>query len=190
MDSPSFLILHGIENLQPPEHWHHWLTTRLRERGCEVRYPALPEPFEPELARWRETALAQLAELSGERVVVCHSLSCLLWLRIAAEAGNTEVVDRLLLVSPPEDEALPESGNEFRLGTFDLRAVSGGVRSAPRVVRGTQDPYSPSGPPVWIPAVGAELDEIPGAGHITPDDGHGPWPAVERWCFDPGVRIA
>ena len=58
MDSPSFLILHGIENLQPPEHWHHWLTLRLRERGCEVRYPALPEPFEPKLkafvqeARW------------------------------------------------------------------------------------------------------------------------------------------
>jgi len=59
-----------------------------------------------------------------------------------------------------------------------------------RLVRGTEDPYSPHGVPAWAPAIGAEVDELPGAGHITPDDGHGPWPACERWCLDPAVRIS
>ena len=190
MASTSFLILHGIENEQPPEHWHHWLASALLGRGLEVSYPALPDPFEPKLERWRETALAELAELSGERVVVCHSMACLLWLRIAAEARDGEIVDRLLLVSPPEDDELPPAGREFKLAGVDVHRVADGVRSAPRVVRGTRDTYSPSGPPAWITAVGAELDELPGVGHITPDDGHGPWPAVEEWCLDPSVRIS
>ena len=76
----GFLILHGVENHRPPEHWQFLLAAQLVEHGLEVRYPALPEPDAPELERWLATLEQELAALGGEqRVVVCHSLACLLW---------------------------------------------------------------------------------------------------------------
>ena len=34
------------------------------------------------------------------------------------------------------------------------------------------------GAPLGIP-----VDVLPGAGHVNPDAGYGPWPAVEAWCY-------
>jgi len=51
----GFLILHGVENHRPPEHWQFLLAAQLVEHGLEVRYPALPEPDAPELERWLAT---------------------------------------------------------------------------------------------------------------------------------------
>jgi len=45
----GFLILHGVENHRPPEHWQFLLAAALVEHGLEVRYPALPEPDVSEL---------------------------------------------------------------------------------------------------------------------------------------------
>jgi hypothetical protein len=36
----GFLILHGVENHRPPEHWQFLLAAQLVEHGLEVRYPA------------------------------------------------------------------------------------------------------------------------------------------------------
>ncbi len=121
----GFLILHGIENHRPPEHWQFLLAARLVERGHEVRYPALPEPDAPQLERWLDVLDEELSALGGEqRVVVCHSLACLLWFR-AAECGLWAAgpVDRLLLVSPPASECLPDGGASFRLEAFDAGSV-------------------------------------------------------------------
>ncbi len=113
----SFLILHGIGNHRPPGHWQFLLAAQIVEGGHEVRYPALPEPDAPQLERWLDVLDEELAALGGEqRVVVCHSLACLLWFR-AAERGLWAggAVDRLLLVSPPESECLPDGGASFGL---------------------------------------------------------------------------
>jgi uncharacterized protein len=187
--SPSgFLFLHGIDNLRPPEHWQHWLVARLRERGHAVAYPALPEPFSPRPARWREAVLDALGELPAEPVVVCHSLSSLLWVRMAA-AGDLPPAERVLLVSPPHDERLPPNGTDFTVGTVDGDRVRSAVRLPPRIVRGDEDPYLPGDVPRWAEEIGADVDVLPGVGHVTPDDGHGPWPSCERWCLDPSTRI-
>lgn len=186
--APSFLILHGIDNEQPPGHWHHWLASRLRDRGLAVAYPAMPEPYAPDPDRWREHALAQLADLPEPRVVVCHSLGCLTWIRMAA-SDRSPRVGRVLLVSPPHDECLPDNGAAFALGDVDTAAVRAPTAGPARVVCGAEDPYCPGGPPPWAEAIGAEVDLLPGVGHVTPDDGHGPWPSCERWCLDPRVRI-
>jgi serine hydrolase len=34
------------------------------------------------------------------------------------------------------------------------------------------------GAPLGIP-----VDVLPGAGHVNPDAGFGPWPEVEAWCY-------
>jgi hypothetical protein len=44
--------------------------------------------------------------------------------------------------------------------------------------------------PAWALSARFEVDEIPGAEHLNPDDGHGPWPELARWCEDPAARLA
>ena len=182
----GFLILHGIENRRPPEHWQFLLAARLVESGHEVRYPGLPEPDTPLLGRWLDVLGDELAGLGGqERVVVCHSLGCLLWFH-AAERGlpGGRPVDRLLLVSPPASECLPESGASFGLEAFDADAVRASVDGEITIACSDADPYNPSGAQApYGDALGITATIFEGAGHITPDTGFGCWPFASAWCL-------
>src|SRR4051812_21023199 len=110
----GFLILHGIENHRPPEHWQFLLAADLVQAGYDVSYPSLPDPDAPDLGRWLDATARDLAQLRGtDRTVICHSLACLLWFH-AAERNLWEPVDRLLLVSPPASECVPNAGRSFR----------------------------------------------------------------------------
>jgi predicted alpha/beta hydrolase family esterase len=181
----SFLILHGIENHRPPEHWQFLLAARLVERGHAVRYPALPEPDAPELERWLSTLRAELAALGGrQRVVVCHSLACLLWF-CAAERAVGSPVDRLLLVSPPASECVPDGGASFRMDAFDADAVRASVSGEIAIACSDADPYNPAGAQsLYGDPLGVTATIVEGAGHITPDTGFGPWSFAAEWCLD------
>jgi predicted alpha/beta hydrolase family esterase len=181
----SFLILHGIENHRPPEHWQFLLAARLVERDNEVRYPTLPDPDRPELERWLSTLRGELATLSGrQRVVVCHSLACLLWFR-AAERGIGRPVDRLLLVAPPASERVLEGGASFRLDSFEPEAVRSSVSGEIAIACSDADPYNPAGAQaLYGDPLGVAATIVEGAGHITPDSGFGPWPFAAEWCLD------
>lgn len=187
MPETSFLILHGIENHRPPDHWQSWLAGRLEERGHRVHYPGLPAPDAPNYRVWADCLHAHLAELAGDqRVVICHSLACLLWFRAAAELGDEERIDRLLLVSPPASNRVPEAGASFRLDAVDAPSVLASVRDEIRMVCSDADPYNPEGAQrLYGTALGITADVLAGAGHITPDSGYGPWPHAEAWCIDP-----
>jgi predicted alpha/beta hydrolase family esterase len=189
-DPGSFLILHGFGYDGDPEHWHSRLARHLAAQGHAVAYPRLPDPEEPVLSLWLDRVAAELNGLPDrdDVAVVCHSLGCLLWIHGAAELKAP--VGRLLLVSPPADEEVPEPAASFRAGRADVAAIRAGCRAVPRVVRGERDPYSPDGFPGWVARARCETETVAGAEHINPDDGHGPWPAVERWCLDPSASLA
>ena len=186
----SFLILHGIAYDGSRDHWHNRLARRLEELGHTVSYPQLPSPDAPRLADWLailRRELGAMAKPGTERVVICHSLGCLLWIHHVAEPSRP--VDRLLLVAPPDDAQVPLPGDEFRVGHPDAASIRGSSIAAPRLVRGDLDPYSPSGVPEWAVESGCVITRLAGAAHLNPDDGHGPWPSCERWCLDPGVEL-
>ncbi len=99
----GFLLLHGRQNRRPPAHWQHWLAGELSAAGHDVRYPQLPEPDVPVLDDWLAPLGREVAALASSRgrVVLCHSLGCLLWLAAARRGLVTPPVDRVLLVAPP-----------------------------------------------------------------------------------------
>jgi predicted alpha/beta hydrolase family esterase len=188
----AFLFLHGFSHHRPPGHWQYWLADRLRARGERVLYPGLPFEDDPRYAEWREAlhwSLLQLGE--GERVVVCNSLACLLWIRFAAERrADEEPVDRLLLVSPPDSPQVPDKAASFRLDYVDGAAVRASARTRIRIACSDADPFNPRGAERQYAAdLGAEVNIIPGAGHLGPIEGYGPWPSIEAWCLDPAERI-
>jgi predicted alpha/beta hydrolase family esterase len=190
MGEPVFLLLHGLENHRPPEHWQHWLSLQLGERGHTVHYPQLPDPDEPTLAGWKAALDAVLADSAGaDRIVICHSLSCVLWMRHAPAVGAGAAA-RLLLVSPPDPLSVPDNGSDFAHGQFDFDAVRASCSTQIRIAAREEDPYNPRGATLFADALEADVDLIPGPGHINPDDGYGPWPEVLAWCLDPATRLS
>jgi hypothetical protein len=166
-----FLILHGLAG-SGPDHWQTWLAARLRAGGHDVRYPDLPDPDAPDLAAW---LVALDRERASDQVVVCHSLACCLWLHHRARGGAA--ADRVLLVAPP----CPDSGVPEIAGFFPVPREPA-LADGARLVCSDADPYCAMGTVAYYGALQAPVDVIPGGGHLNPEAGLGPWPAVEAWC--------
>jgi hypothetical protein len=189
--SRQFLLLHGVEHHKPPGHWLFQLAAHLRGRGERVSYPQLPDADEPSLERWLETLASELAALDGgERVVVCHSLGCMLWLHHCARATPAQQVDRVLLVAPPSPGVLWRAVESFRPPALRPEALAAVARCGVRLVCSDRDPYCPEGGrALFATPLALEFDLIPGGGHLSEADGYGPWPSMTAWCLDPAVRL-
>jgi predicted alpha/beta hydrolase family esterase len=169
MGRPAYLILHGYQ-ASGPGHWQSWLAGRLRSGDASVRFPDLPDANEPQLETWLE---ALDRELEDEPVVICHSLACLLWMHHAARGGKPAA--RVLLVAPPSLAGAPELLHSF-FPAPDVELTNA------RLVCSDNDPYCPEGAANLY--AGLPTDVLPGKGHINPEAGFGPWPAVEAWARD------
>jgi uncharacterized protein len=173
------VLLHGWYG-SPPPHWQSWLADELRAAGREVRFPDLPDAGEPRLGPWlgtlRET-LTGLPEAGFD--VVAHSLGAITWLHHTADPGDSPRPARVLLSSPPSPTAQIADFLPPPLSVEAVRAAAEGTVLA----GGSDDPWLPEG---IRAAYGVPLrlatTVVPGAGHINPDTGYGPWPAVLDWC--------
>jgi uncharacterized protein len=184
MSDRGFLILHGWQNHRPAGHWQRWLAQELRGSGEQVLYPQLPEPDAPALDAWLEVLRAEMGMLgAGERVVIAHSLGCLLWLRWAERVGGLdEAVDRVLLVCPAGPSALPAALAPFYAPPLDAAAVRRSARSV-ELVCTDADPWCPEGAAAFFGrALDLPVHVIPGGGHLALEDGYGAWPAVATWA--------
>ncbi|MFE1885430.1 RBBP9/YdeN family alpha/beta hydrolase [Streptomyces diastatochromogenes] len=190
MTTRSYLILHGWQNHRPEGHWQHWLAGRLTALGHRVTYPQLPDPDDPDLDVWLDELARHLEELddSGERIVVAHSLSAVLWLHAAARGMKQQrYADRVLLVAPPSGSVLiryPE------VAAFAPPAPDFVPPGDTRLVAGDDDPYCPEGADRLFGApLGIPTDVVPGAAHLDMDAGYGSWPGVLDWCLDGEVPL-
>jgi predicted alpha/beta hydrolase family esterase len=177
MERPAYLILHGYQG-SGPGHWQSWLAGRLRSGDATVRFPDLPDADAPRPQLWLEALERELDAFSEQPVVICHSLACLLWMHHAAHGGKAAA--RLLLVAPPSQTGAPEILHPF----FPVPRVE--FENA-RLVCSDNDPFCPEGAASLYP--GLPTDILPGAGHINPDAGYGPWPAVEAWARDGATPV-
>jgi uncharacterized protein len=179
-------MVHGVQHRRPRAHWLWWLTETLRQGGEQVLYPQFPAPEHPSVREWVDLLHAELGQLGvRERVVVCHSLGCALWLRAAQTLPTDLRVSRVLLVAPLGEQAFSAAnGNEeFKLEHIRPDLLRAASAKPPRVVVSATDPYAPADPKRWSAALGLECDLLPVGGHVTPEDGYGPWPAVLAWCL-------
>jgi hypothetical protein len=182
MRRPSYLILHGYQ-ASGPGHWQTWLAGRLRSGEATVAYPDLPDADSPQLQSWLDGLAGELDALPEPPVVLCHSLACLLWLHHAAAGGRPAA--RVLLVAPPSQTGAPEELAAFFPPPLDPDALAASAPDGARLVCSDDDPFCPEGAaelyggPLRLP-----VDLLSGYGHINPDAGLGPWPAVEEWARD------
>jgi predicted alpha/beta hydrolase family esterase len=202
---PGFLLLHGWQNRRPADHWLHLLADELAERGLVVRYPQLPSPDEPDPAAWEAVVRSEHAALGpGPVTVVCHSLSTLLWLRIQA-GPEPLAAERVALASPPSPELVAgqDAVHAFVDGgadsdpvapgplLFDGRLLTPGSTGDAVVVAGDDDPWLPLGlGDTWRGRLDARQQVVRGGGHLTPESGFGPWPAMTAWALGQRGEVA
>jgi predicted alpha/beta hydrolase family esterase len=189
----QFLVLHGLGNRRPRAHWQWWLVEQLRRRGERVRYPQLPDPDRPALARWLDALATEYAQMgAGERIVVCHSLACALWYQASSRGLIDPPADRLVLVAPPGPSVLAEPASApFAPRSWDAAIMHASCTAPIRLVASDADPYCQEGPAalVYGSTLGVDSDTVDGAGHFTPADGYGPWPALLDWCLDASACV-
>jgi predicted alpha/beta hydrolase family esterase len=119
--------------------------------------------------------------MSGERIVLCHSLGTRLWLLHARE-GAADAAERVLLVAPPCADEIAAVAR-FRpdgVTAEDVRRAAGLTRM---VCAPADDPYCAAGAPAVYGHLGIATDLIEGGGHLNTDAGYGPWPALEAWAL-------
>jgi predicted alpha/beta hydrolase family esterase len=118
--------------------------------------------------------------MGGERILICHSLACLLWL-LHARAGG-DAADRVLLVAPPCTDEI-EAVVRFRADGVTAEQVRAAARTT-RMLCSDADPYCPAGPAsTFGDPLELDYEVLPGTGHLNPDAGFGPWPEVEAWAL-------
>lgn len=186
------LILHGYQNHRPVGHWHRLLTEQLRDAGTQVVYPQLPVSDDPVLADWLEVLETELALLGDparvERIVVAHSLGCILWLHAAARGLVDPPVDRVLLVAPPGPDETAELIAAFAPVVLPSAARLAAASASTRLVCSDADPWCAVGAvAAYATPLGIDYDIATGAGHLTLADGFGPWPQLRAWIEDPAV---
>ncbi|WP_406279001.1 alpha/beta hydrolase [Streptomyces sp. NBC_00191] len=184
----GFLILPGWQNHRPAGHWQHWLAGQLTTLGHAVDYPQLPDPDDPDLEQWLAELRTRLSVLRGQqRTVICHSLTCLLWLHAVARNAAPVPVDRVLLIAPPSASMLEQYAEVAEFTPPPVTAVQlSAAAKYTRLVAGDNDPYCPEGAVVaYGEPLGLPADILPGAAHLDLEAGYGSWPSLLDWCLAP-----
>ena len=192
--SRRYLVLHGLANHRPQAHWEWWLVDQLRAQGEQVLYPQMPNADAPQLDAWLDLLVTEWAQMGdGERIVVAHSMGCVLWYEASTRAVLGPVADRALFVAPPGPSFIrtPIVASFFS-GPWQAAPLHSSSRSRIRLVASDADPYCTDGPAsaVYGEPLGLDAETITGAGHLTIGDGYGPWPGVLAWCLEPTTRFS
>ncbi len=173
------MFLHGLDG-SGPDHWQRWLAERLIADGAPVRFPDLPDAHDPQPAAWEGAVRAEVAEAGANCTVLCHSLACLAWLRVAS-TSDRQLATRVALVAPPHTVDVP-AVVRFKLARLVPKAVHRAAAQT-RIVWAPDDPYCPGGA---AKSFGAPLrmtgDRIENGGHLNAEAGFGPWAGIEAWA--------
>ena len=175
------------------DHWQSWLASELGSAGREVRFPELPDADRPQLTAWLAALPAVLHGLpDGGYDLVAHSLAALLWLHHVGPSSTvhgdvpsgsgTPRPARAALVAPVSPHTDIAAIASFFPVPLNVDAVRRGAEGTV-LVGSDDDPYLPEG---IAEAYGRPLKMattvVPGGGHLNPESGFGPWPAMLDWC--------
>ena len=132
----------------------HWQRWLAGRLRAKGERVARPDLPDPEHPRRAAWRAAFADTIEDGATVIAHSLACLVWLDHCADPVCPARPERVLLVAPPSRAGAPD------------------------------DPYCPEDAALLYGApLGLDVDLLPGAAHVNPEAGYGPWPGVEAWCY-------
>lgn len=159
------LILHAWYNT-PQNHWYPWLKKELEKKGYNVDIPDLPT---------MNTALPDLAKhvnvaekyVTGETIVIGHSLGALLGMRLAEKHDFKKLI---LIAGWDFNELTPEHRLYWQM-PMDHAAIKSHVKNV-YVVSSDNDPYVTAfTAEEMCKRLGGKFILVKGAGHFTKEFG-------------------
>ena len=166
--SLEFLIQPGWQNSGP----HHWQTLWEMRLGGAAKRIVQQDWMIPDRDTWVRTIEQTILQAAHPVIVLAHSVGCMATVFALERAKVAAVV----LVAPADTErpGAPEPLQSF--SPIPMQRLT-----APAlVVASDDDPYcSLARARAFAQAWKADLEVIPGGGHINGESGFGPWP--EGW---------
>lgn len=165
------ILIHGkpsrerYENPKEPKphvaNWFPWIGKQLSSRGIEVVIPAMPKPYFPVYAAWKQ--IFERHAVTSETALVGHSAGAEFILRWLSE--NTEAsAERIVLVAPYKDYAGKYGEfSDYELDS-DLVKRAGSVTILHSV--GDDEPIARRAYELKNVLSGSKLTELSGYGHF------------------------
>jgi predicted alpha/beta hydrolase family esterase len=177
MSAVPTLIVPGFQG-SGPEHWQTWLESQLPD--C-TRIDGI-NWHEPVLAQWAGRVREVLAASQQPLRIIAHSFGCLA--SVVAAADRPEQISQLVLVAPADGERFDCMGlkPDLTLGTnrFNLSQVlPTQLQVRGLLIASRNDPWMSFDKAAALARQWSlALHDAGSAGHINPNAGYGPWPAL------------
>ncbi|WP_209560197.1 alpha/beta hydrolase [Frigoribacterium sp. PvP032] len=168
---PVTVVCHSLSTLL-------WLRIQAGARPLAADRVALVSPPSPELIAGQDAvhAFVDGGRAAGGDAVGAETAS--------AEPAGAEAAD-----SP--EPAGAEAADSPEPLLFDGRLLGTGAVGDAVVVAGDDDPWLPLGlGDTWRGRLDARQVVVRGGGHLTPDSGYGPWPAMTAWALGQRGEVA
>ena len=175
------IIVHGWGG-SPTADWIGWATEAFREKGYEVITPEMPDTDSPVIERWVRHLKSVVGKADERTYFIGHSIGCQTIMRFlettgARAGGALFVAGWFDLMNQSEEET--EIAKPWIETPIDYKKMKTNL-SRSVVVLSDTDPFVPykETKKDFEKRLGSEVVTIHNAGHITSDDGFGPFPQL------------
>lgn len=166
---PRVILIHGY-GADPDSHWFPWLKDQLGANNVTI--PALPDSSAPDAATWVRLAAEAIAQADENTVVIGHSLGGITALRgLAAQPDGFRVAGVVLVAGFAEDLPGYDALNPFTVQDVDIEALRSTSLNRTVFVADVDPVLDTAIVKRLADRFGADLIEVPGAGHFQIDDG-------------------
>ena len=176
------IIVHRWEG-SPAADWLGWATRAFQAKGYEVITPEMPDTDNPVIEKWVDHLKSVVGVPDEHMYFIGHSIGCQTIMRFL-ETADTRVGGAIFVagwfnLQNLESKEVEEIAEPWIKTPIDYSKVRANLlRSV--VMLGDNDP--------WVPyeetrrdfetRLGSEIAILHGAGHVTSDDGFGPFPQL------------
>lgn len=176
------IIVHGWE-ASPTSDWIGWATQVFREKGYEVVTPLMPDTEYPVIEKWVGHLKLVAGVVDENTYFIGHSIGCQTIMRFAqtidTKAGGAIFVAGWFNLKNMESKEEEEIAEPWIQNPIDYAKVKTNLTKSV-VVLGDDDPvvsYKETKRD-FETRLGSEVVTLHGVGHISSDDGFGPFPKL------------
>ena len=175
-------IAHGWGN-SSKSNWIPWVAQNLKDEGCEVIALDFPDPDEPRIGSWVEHLRSKVSALNKDVYFIGHSVGCQTIMRflelIDVKVGGAIFVAGWFTLNNLETKEEEEIAEPWIKTPIDFAKVRS-VLPKSILMLSDNDPWVPfeETKKAFETNLGSEVVVLPRAGHITADDGFGPFPQL------------
>ncbi|RJQ30188.1 serine hydrolase family protein [Candidatus Parcubacteria bacterium] len=178
----KIIIVHGWDGAADLD-WMPWVTSEFKKFGYEVLCPDLPHSENPTIEDWVPFLSKIVGQPDQETYFIGHSIGCQTIMRylesIDVKVGGAIFVAGWFDLDNLEGLKAQAIAKPWLEAPIDTEKVKNNLGFSITIL-GDNDPWVPylKTKEKFEKLLGSEIVTVPNGGHITSDDGYGPFPQL------------